>query len=171
MPKRVHCSFYYVIVKRHECTHTLDKDNKTYMHEKWTKPRTQREIMEFTGFLAVIKPAEWCEKFIDSFIEDYRRGCIEEMPVIIYSMWNGYLDKTKDARKEEWIRFIERQESKGVEIRHLHTSGHASVQMLTEVIKTVNPRRAVIPMHTEDAEGFRYLEMSDELKNKVITEE
>ncbi len=160
----------YTDLYKFEKVYTLDKDNKAYKHEKWTKPKTQREIMEYTGFLAVIKPAEWCEKFIDPFVEDYRRGRIEEMPVIIYSMWDGYLDKTKDARKEEWIRFIERQESKGVEIKHLHTSGHASVQMLTEVIKTVNPRRAVIPMHTEDAEVFRYLEMSDELKNKVITE-
>ncbi len=146
----------------------LEKELKS---PQWAKKRTQKEHMEYTGFLAVIKPAQWCEKFIDPFIEDFRNGLIKEMPVIIYSMWDGYIDETKDARKDEWIKFIERQKSKGVEIKHLHTSGHASVQMLTEVIRAVNPTRAVIPMHTEDADGFRYLEMSEVLKNKVVTEE
>ncbi len=125
--------------------------------------------MEYTGFLAVIKSATWCEKFIDPFIEDYKNGRIKEMPVIIYSMWDGYIDKKHDARKDEWIEFIERQEAKGVEVKHLHTSGHASVEMLTKVIKAVSPTRAVIPMHTEDVEGFKYLDMSEELKNKVFT--
>ncbi|WP_029232591.1 MBL fold metallo-hydrolase [Butyrivibrio sp. VCB2006] len=137
---------------------------------EWTKKKTQKELMEYTGFLAVIKPAEWCEKFVDPFIEDYKNGHINEMPVIIYSMWDGYIDKTKGARKDEWIKFIERQEAKGVEIKHLHTSGHASVQMLTDVIKAVNPTRAVIPMHTEDAEGFKYLDMDEGLKDKVFIE-
>ncbi len=63
---------------------------------------------------------------------------------------------------------MDRQEVKGVEIKHLHTSGHASVQMLTDVIKAVNPTRAVIPMHTEDAEGFRDLDLYENLKSKII---
>lgn len=142
----------------------LEKDLK---RPEWSKKRTQKELMEYTGFLAVIKPTQWCERFIDPFVEDYRNGLIKEMPVIIYSMWDGYLDKAKEARKDEWIKFLERQESKGVEIKHLHTSGHASVQMLTDVIKTVNPTRAIIPMHTEDEEGFKNLDMSAELKDKL----
>jgi ribonuclease J len=156
----------YTDLYKFENVYELDLE-KELKRPEWTKPKTQKELMEYTGFLAVIKPAKWCESFIDPFIEDYKNGCIKEMPVIIYSMWDGYIDKSKDARKDEWIEFIELQEAKGVEIKHLHTSGHASVQMLTEVIKAVNPTRAVIPMHTEDAEGFKYLDMEESLKDKV----
>lgn len=132
--------------------------------EKWKKSTTQKELMEKTGFLAVIKPEEWCEKYVDPFIDDFKAGAIDQMPVIIYSMWDGYIQaysKDEDgnkidnkAKNQAWIDFLNRQESKGVEIKHLHTSGHASPQMLADVIKTVAPTDEIYPMHTEHPEMF-----------------
>ena len=64
---------------------------------------TQLEIMQRYGFIAVIKPEEFCEEYLDTFVEAYKAGKIREMPVIIYSMWDGYLVKGNEAAKPEWI--------------------------------------------------------------------
>lgn len=53
--------------------HVLDLDKKLYA-EKWPSPMTQKQLMEHTGFLAVIKPEEYCEPYIDAFVEDYKAG-------------------------------------------------------------------------------------------------
>jgi ribonuclease J len=79
---------------------------------------TKKELMEKTGFLAIIKPEEWCEKFLDPFIDDYKSGKskMDQMPVIIYSMWEGYVQEyLKDengnrinnkAKNQAWIDFL-----------------------------------------------------------------
>ncbi len=138
---------------------------------KWDKTKTQKEVMEKAGFLAIIKPEEWCEKFLDPFIDDYRMKKIDQMPVIIYSMWDGYIleyltdkkgkKKENEAKKQEWIDFLNKQEEKGVKIKHLHTSGHASPQMLAEVIKAVAPTDEIYPMHTEHPEMFEQLDIGE----------
>jgi ribonuclease J len=131
-------------------------------------PKTQKSLMEQYGFLALIKPEDWCEKFIDPFVEDYKTGIIDEMPVIIYSMWDGYIDPKHNARKEKWIKFLNRQEARGVHVEYLHTSGHATTKMLADVINAVNPTDAILPIHTEYPENFRLLPISDELKEKIV---
>ena len=124
--------------------------------------------MEYTGFLAVIKPEEWCEKYIDAFVEDYKAGIIDEMPVIIYSMWDGYVNPDHKASKQEWIGFLAKQEAKGVEVRHLHTSGHATAGMIKDMIIAVDPQEAIIPIHTESKDAFNDLDIGEELKKKIV---
>lgn len=145
--------------------HKLDlgKELKT---DKWVK--TQKELMEYAGFLAIIKPEEWCEKYIDAFVEDYRDGIIDEMPVLIYSMWDGYVDPNHKAKKQEWIDFLDRMTAKGVEVKHLHTSGHATAKMIKEMIIAVDPQEAIIPIHTECKKAFLDLDIKDELKNRIV---
>lgn len=65
---------------------------------------------------------------------------------IIYSMWDGYL-KPKYADKA-LISFIGSNRYK-----QLHTSGHAYVETIARLIKTVQPKK-IVPMHTECAETF-----------------
>ena len=163
-------------VYQFENVHRLDLD-KELKSAKWDKSRTQKELMETTGFLAVIKPEEWCEKYIEPFVEDFRSGKISQMPVIIYSMWDGYVQEyRKDAegniidnkaKNQNWIDFLKNQKEKGVEIKHLHTSGHASPHMLAEVIKAVAPTDEILPMHTEHPEMFEMLDIG-EYADKVI---
>lgn len=129
--------------------------------------RSQKELMEYTGFLAVIKPAEWCERYIDAFVEDHKAGIIDEMPVLIYSMWDGYVDPDQKAKKQEWIDFLARQKSKGIEIMHLHTSGHATAQMIRDMIIAVDPKEEIVPIHTECKEAFKDLDIGDELKSRI----
>jgi len=144
--------------------HTLDLDKKLETY-KWT--RTQKEHMEITGFLAVVKPDDRCEKIIDAFVEDYKAGIIKEMPILIYSMWEGYIKPNNESKKQEWIDFIERQEAKGVEIKYLHTSGHATADMIQKVIIAVDPQEEIIPIHTECKAAFEKLNISEELRNRI----
>lgn len=144
--------------------HKLDL-NKELKTDRWSK--TQKELMEYTGFLAVIKPEEWCEKYIDAFIADYKVGIIDEMPVLIYSMWDGYVDNDNKAKKQEWIDFLDRQVAKGVEVNHLHTSGHATAEMIKDMIIAVDPREEIIPIHTECKEAFRNLDIGDYYKGLI----
>ena len=146
--------------------HTLDLDKKLKT-KKWSKALTQKELMEYTGFLAIIKPEEFCEKYVDAFATAYKEGKLTEMPVIIYSMWDGYIQPDNKAKKQSWITFLDRQKAKGIEVKHLHTSGHATAEMIETFISQVNPQEEIIPIHTECKEAFLDLNISEELKEKM----
>ena len=158
----------YSDVYQFEHVYRLDLNQKL-KSSKWKERMSQKELMEKTGFLAVIKPEEYCEKYIDAFLDDYNKGIITQKPVIIYSMWNGYVDDRDDnkAKNPNWIAFLNRQKKKGIEVKYLHTSGHASAKMLAEVINKVNPQEEIIPMHTEYPEEFMNLDISEELKGRL----
>ncbi len=66
----------------------------------------------------------------------------DKNPVVIYSMWKGYLEQ--DNIKE----FLD-----GYKRLDMHTSGHADSDAIKMVIDTVKPE-IVIPMHTEVPEAF-----------------
>lgn len=139
--------------------HTVDFDNPLG-EEIWGKPKTQEELMRKHGFLCVIKADDryhsWIERFKD------------KNPWIIYSMWDGYInkDKGKEAYNEEWAEFFKPyQLSK--QYRDLHTSGHATAKMISEVIMAVDPQKEIIPMHTENVDGFRELKIDEHYKTMI----
>ena len=80
----------------------------------------------------------------------------EKNPVVIYSMWKGYLDQ--DNVKE----FLN-----GYKRLDMHTSGHADSDAIKMVIDTVLPDK-VIPMHTEVPQAFLKLV---ENTNVMLTED
>ena len=141
--------------------------NKELKSLKWKTSMTQKTFMEKTGFLAIIKPEARYEEFLNPFIEDYEAGITKEMPVIIYAMWDGYVQEDNKAKNQEWIDFLKRQEDKGVEVMHLHTSGHAQVKMLEDVIGSVAPEEEILPMHTEHPEMFEKLEIQEKYKKRM----
>ena len=68
-------------------------------------------------------------------------------------MWDGYLDPENAAYIPKWDAFLKRQQAKGVEVKRLHTSGHAYVETIAGLFKLVNPK-IIIPMHTEHPNDF-----------------
>ncbi len=149
--------------------YTLDRDRKKkYHHPLWDRPRTQQEMMEEFGFVALIKPEEYHEQYIDAFVEAYRNKRIDSMPVLIFSMWKGYLDPDYKAFNRQWYDFIERQRAKGIEVNcDLHTSGHATPDMIARVINAVDPQDKLYPMHTEKREEFENLPIKEEIKERL----
>lgn len=144
---------------RFEKVYVLRPDQE-FRHKAWDKPKKQKDLMREHGFLALIKPEDFCEKFINEFLD--------VKPVIVYSMWDGYLDPEKAAYIPKWDTFLKRQQVKGVEVKRLHTSGHATADQLAQLIRAVNPKEAIYPIHTEHAEGFCELDIPQELKDRVI---
>ena len=60
---------------------------------------------------------------------------------LVYSMWEGYLKKP-DTKK-----FIEYFENRGFTIHKVHTSGHADIDTLKQMVEAIKPKN-IVPIHT-----------------------
>ena len=107
---------------------------------------SQREYMEENGFLILLGKSDAYKKYIEPFKE--------KNPLLIYSMWDGYVKDEKAATYDEaWgavYNSFERKEK-------LHTSGHAVKKDLEEMSAIVNPQQAIVPIHTEFKESYEKL--------------
>ncbi len=119
---------------------------------------TQPEYMKKQGFVMLVGTSDAYTKRMEYF----RQENPENDPLIIYSMWNGYLDEKGDAYQpklkalyDRWPRHLE-----------LHTSGHAYREDIEEMIRLVHPTDAIIPIHTQEKEKFCHLAIG-ELNNLV----
>lgn len=141
--------------------YTVDFE-KQLSHKLWDKDKSQEEFMREYGFLCVIKPDEKYHEWIERFKD--------KNPLVIYSMWDGYIDvkKGKEAYNETWAQFFEPYKFSG-QYRDMHTSGHATAKMIADVINVVDPQEEIIPMHTENMAGFKELDIREDLKWKVCT--
>ncbi len=72
-------------------------------------------------------------------------------------MWNGYREgPMQNARIVDFL--------DGFDVIPLHTSGHVTPTDLRRVYEGVRPRRGVIPMHTENPEGFQRIIPAEKLR-------
>jgi ribonuclease J len=67
---------------------------------------------------------------------------------LIYSMWEGYLKKP-DIKK-----FMEYFEKRGFSIHSIHTSGHADIDTLKQMVEAIKPKN-IIPIHTFNAGDYK----------------
>lgn len=74
--------------------------------------------------------------------------------LLIYSMWEGYLDRRSHALLEFTAPF-----KKSGRIRYLHSSGHASAADTQAFCNLVNPKIGAIPIHTENGTDFEKLKL------------
>lgn len=146
-----------------------------YAHNLWKMPdmsdvqqvklwdSEQLERMRKDGFVTIIKANKVCEELVRQF-----QNC---HPVIVYSMWPGYYLRKLDLAL---CRFVDVCKEKGIPVYpltdgsygSLHTSGHASTDLIAEVIKAANPGE-IRPIHTEDMGAFLDLKIPDELKTRL----
>lgn len=115
---------------------------------------TQEALMRKNGFLTIIKAEEKYDKWVKRFAD--------LNPIVIYSMWEGYLDPTKAAYNKEMHDFVKNNHA-----INMHTGGHAPASVIAQVINEINPRETIIPIHTERAEAFYDLNIRQELKDKL----
>jgi ribonuclease J len=59
----------------------------------------------------------------------------------IYSMWEGYYDKS-DTKQ-----FIDYLTNRNFTIHKIHTSGHADTQTLKQMVEAIKPKN-IVPIHT-----------------------
>ncbi len=67
---------------------------------------------------------------------------------LIYSMWEGYLLKSKTKQ------FINYFKSLNFSIHNIHTSGHADIETLKEMVKAIKPKN-IVPIHTFKKEEYQ----------------
>ncbi len=72
----------------------------------------------------------------------YEKGLLKNA-CLIYSMWNGYIEKEEKLKK-----FLEELKKMNIEIIYLHTSGHADKMAFKELNEITNPNQTII-IHTE----------------------
>ncbi len=81
-------------------------------------------------------------------------------------MWSGYVKKGTDAYDEKLgTLYYGWPEKRRID---LHTSGHATADDIRQMILTVKPEKAIIPIHTEKPEMFSKLDIG-RYEDKVIT--
>jgi len=73
------------------------------------------------------------------------KGNILTNSCLIYSMWGGYKEK------EDIKAFIEKAQNLGITLieKDIHTSGHASKELIEDVKKITNPKK-ILTIHTEN---------------------
>ena len=67
---------------------------------------------------------------------------------LIYSLWEGYL------KKENTKKFIEYLSNKQFKLYKVHTSGHADIDTLTQMVNAIQPKK-IIPIHTFSGHEYK----------------
>jgi len=93
------------------------------------------------------------------------RHMLNYQPYLLYSMWQGYLDEKHPAFKEGLAYFVHEFDGR---VKYIHSTGHADKVTLAKFIQDIAPRKYIVPFHTEDAEGFRSLDVEEKYKDMVI---
>lgn len=120
----------------------LDKDA---LQDKLTYKLQEKKLRE-RGALIFLSGTQAAEK-LQRLVAQYS----DLQPLVIYSQWSGYI-KDKDA---EYYNADLAEACADCNTVQLHTSGHASKEVVEEIIKLVNPREYVAIIHSEQAE-IRY---------------
>lgn len=115
----------------------------------------QRRHMREDGFVMLVSEYEYYEDLMKEF-EDLN-------PILIYSLWKGYIDKDigRHAFNPKLSEFCKKHNA-----IDMHTSGHAYPEMIEAVINAVDPKE-LIPIHTEDRDGFLSLNIPERLKEQI----
>ena len=80
--------------------------------------------------------------------------------VLVYSQYKGYLND--QPKLQEFVKMFE------CNVEYVHTSGHATRKTLAKICTIVNPKSAIVSIHKASDGDLRTLDISDELKNKVV---
>ena len=119
----------------------------------YTYASNLHELMAKRGFCFLGRANYATQKALEAFPEN----------VLIYSMWEGYLDKLTPAYDAFKGNFVEKAKADGSLYKYLHTSGHATEEQLKTVCGITNSK-LVIPIHSEDPEAFKKLNISGEVR-------
>lgn len=114
------------------------------------------------GFTMPVRPSAKFKEQLDNLMALLPK----EETVFIYSQFMGYILADNKAYNANTDKFVH---SHDWNCEYLHTSGHASKETLAQVCNLVNPHTAIIPIHTEKGSDFTSLDIPEELKNKVVT--
>ena len=110
---------------------------------------------------AIIQSAPLDFQFGEQYLKkQYRDFLNPAETVLVYSQYKGYLND--QPKLQEFVKMFE------CNVEYVHTSGHATRKTLAKICTIVNPKSAIVPIHKASDGDLRTLDISDELKNKVV---
>ncbi len=80
---------------------------------------------------------------------------------LIYSLWEGYLNKKEQEPFLDWLQHHQ------IPLIKIHTSGHASIKDLKTFTKAINSK-SLIPIHSFETSQFKYHFDNVEMKNDGV---
>ena len=113
------------------------------------------------GFTMLINGSQRCSEWLDTLLPDLD----QEQTCVVFSMCGELINPESDKANSEYLNIV----SKFKNVQKLHTGYNASKEALTMVCERVNPRLAIVPIHSDDSESLKQLLISDELLGRVIT--
>lgn len=117
-----------------------DKIGKEFLYQFQPFKITKEEISERRKEIVfLIRP---------SMKADIDRIAKMENGNFIYSMWSGYLEQPKTKA------FIDHLNSKGFSFHQIHTSGHADIETLKDMVTAMKPKN-LVPIHTFDGDDYK----------------
>ena len=121
----------------------------------------ENEMKPF-GFCMLVRVNKYNGKY-SLFTQQTIREIPDYERVLIYSMWDGYLDNPAH-QNDSYLEFIKKFSN----IERIHTSGHATIECISELCRLTNPRMGIIPIHSERSADFLKLPISKAHLSKVI---
>ncbi len=121
---------------------------------QYPRHKIGRKALAKKSFAAMIRSSMlgWVKSMANEIKSRTNKEKAFENGLLIYSMWDGY--KTKDDKSGQKLRdLLEFVQSEGMDVKDIHTSGHADPQTIRQLIEKVNPKH-IIPVHTENAQWF-----------------
>lgn len=132
-----------------------------YVYSDWNQKLNGWMIRN--GFTMFIRPNEKFHKLLDRILPILPA---KEQPFFVYSMWEGYMSDPETLKKE-YVALENRFDKH----EYLHTSGHATMEILREVCRLTNPRSAIVPIHREGTSDFAAsIGIAIRHQEKVVTE-
>ncbi|MCQ2329697.1 MAG: MBL fold metallo-hydrolase [Paludibacteraceae bacterium] len=116
--------------------------------------------MKDKGFTMMIRRSVKFQGYLDEILP----WCRPEDTCLVYSQFRGYIFPWHEAFSEQTKAFVDQFPNS----EYAHTSGHASKETLEKVCEAVNPKTAIIPIHKNAEADFRLLDISEELKSKIV---
>ncbi len=138
---------------------TCFKFGKVYTYED-RNTKLKRWMVD-NGFTMFIRSSTKFHKLLDQIFHILPA---EEKPILIYSMWDGYINRT-DTQKEDYIQLQKRFAN----VVSLHTSGHATIEVLRNICELTNPRLAILPIHKEKEVEFSSTGIPSQLQERIVT--
>ncbi len=96
------------------------------------------EKAEKQGFCMMVRANDCFLNIMRKYRDNHNSECL-----VIYSLWDGYLQLPNNRLAPLMEGFQQ--------VKHLHTSGHATLEAIVEVCNTVKPLQAIIPIHSTNS--------------------
>jgi ribonuclease J len=110
-----------------------NEGNKEILYQFKTFKISKKEIsIQPDKFVMIVRP---------SMQKDLERITGIDGGNLVYSMWEGYMEKPDTKR------FLQYFESRGFTIHTVHTSGHADIDTLKQMVEAIKPK-TIVPIHT-----------------------